>query len=323
MSSINPLGTLNNLAIGSSVLATINAIRAQTYATAQQPSSAAQAQIAAQQNTTYAGNIVYYSGAQYRPSEWAQNKPLFQLIVPPQSQQSTSGNSGNLAINPIVYVFDAIWRSDHDEGIKMTELPVQTGANISDNAYVLPNRITLEIGMSDVMDSFTPGQWSNNASKSVAAYQILQALKNARQFVSLVTRLAVYNNMLVERLTAQDTAQTRYGLRALVTFRQVFVASVTVSYLNPATNGTSGGIGTRDWTTNLTAASTAGTSPLSNAAYQQNVIKLGQAGLNQVPVYNSTGQLVGVSPLTPGGGNVSSSNTGNIQLPPGVTVLGN
>ena len=144
-------------------------------------------------------------------------------------------------------MFDAILRSDHEEGIRMTEFPVQTGSNISDNAYILQSRVTLEIGMSDVMASYYTNQWTGGGSgmmqtKSVAAYNVLCALKDARQFVTLATRVKIYPQMVIERITISDTVNTLHGLRAQVTFRQVFVASVTVGQLSPTaqTSSTAG-----------------------------------------------------------------------------------
>jgi hypothetical protein len=128
---------------------------------------------------------------------------------------------------PRVFVFDAIYHADHLRELRHTEHPVQTGANISDHAYPLPAKITLNIGMSDVMDSFTPGTWTGNVSKSVAAYQTMVQLYQAVTFVNVTTRLDSYTNMLIEHIAAIDDNKTQHGARFTVTLGEINLATVT------------------------------------------------------------------------------------------------
>lgn len=275
MATYSPLGVSNFLPPGSGILNAINNIRAKALGAGLQPSSAAQLQLQsnAANYISEAKNFTTQPGAIWRPPIWNQ-VAKWNMTVPLSSQNvsqqqiTSAGDSG--AVGPIVYVFDAILRSDQEEGVRMTELPVQTGGNISDNAYLLQNRVVLEIGMSDAMDSFTPGQWSGNASKSVNAYNILANLKDAKQFVVLTTRVKTYSSMLIERITMSDTAATAYGLRASVRFRQVFVASVTVSQLNVPSGANA--ISARPQTTNFNQDGTVGTGTISTAIVNQNMV---------------------------------------------------
>lgn len=123
--------------------------------------------------------------------------------------------------------FDAIFSTQHDTSLNITEHPIQTGANVSDHAYEEASKLTFDIGMSDVMTSIIPGQFSSNFSRSVSAYKKLRDLQCKRLPITVVTRLGTYNNMLVETISTSDDNKTLYGLRATVTLKQIFVVSVT------------------------------------------------------------------------------------------------
>jgi hypothetical protein len=122
--------------------------------------------------------------------------------------------------------------------LQITEHPIQTGANISDHAYLQPFRLSLEIGMSDVMDAFAAGMWVGSTSKSVSTYQTLLQLQSARLFLTLTTRLSTYQNMLIENISADEEAKTIAGLRATISFKQVFTATVAQQSLSSRPNAT-------------------------------------------------------------------------------------
>jgi hypothetical protein len=126
----------------------------------------------------------------------------------------------------------------------MTEHPVQNGASIVDHAFLVPAVVTLEIGMSDVMASYTPGQYSGSNSKSVSAYQTIKTLQGLRVPLLLATRLDQYKNMLIEDVSSPDDITTLYGARIRIRMKQIIIGAVTTqpSSARPnQTNQTSGG----------------------------------------------------------------------------------
>lgn len=131
-----------------------------------------------------------------------------------------------LKTNIAGYFFDAILRTQHRREVEITKHPVQTGAAISDHAFQMPSYVSFEIGMSDVMDSIIPGQFSGSYTKSVSAYQILKKLQTDRQPLQVVTRLDNYQNMLIQSILIDDSYKTLYGLRALVSLQEIFTADV-------------------------------------------------------------------------------------------------
>lgn len=151
----------------------------------------------------------------FRPPGWASLHPQTFIEDP----------DGNL------WYFDATLRLDHLEYQRITRHPVQTGANITDHSYAEPARLTLEIGMSDVMQSYIPSQWGSDTSeptKSVAAYQQIIAWKKYGTPLKITTRLMEYYPMVVASTTTSDTAETQYGLRSQITFQQIFTAVIAV-----------------------------------------------------------------------------------------------
>lgn len=212
-------------------------------------STAAGALVAAARANALDQALANTSDGPYRPDLW-QNAPLVTLTVPGQAQsnnasstaQSVGGivptdgtvfqvSAGTHPGTPdTVYVFDAVIRTEHQQRIEKTQQPTQTGANIADHAFIVPARVVLEIGMSDAMDSFIPGQWTGDNSKSVNAFQTLLAIAKARGVpgpLTITTRLNVYTNMLLTDISAADTVETRFGLRASVVFEELRTGTVT------------------------------------------------------------------------------------------------
>lgn len=124
------------------------------------------------------------------------------------------------------YFFDAILRSEHTSSVQITEHPVETGAAITDHSFVKPAQLVMEVGMTDVAKSFIDGQFAGGWSRSVQAYKVLLDLQQQRVPFSVLTRLKRYDNMLIETIAVPDDYATRYGLKATVTMREIFVATV-------------------------------------------------------------------------------------------------
>jgi hypothetical protein len=127
------------------------------------------------------------------------------------------------------FIFDAYFNVNHNSTLSITEHPIQTGADVSDHAFMEGENPTFEIGMSDVMQDISDSRFAKftgDNSRSVNAYQILKQLQSQRIPIQFVTRLWTYNNMLIENIVAPDDDKTTYGLRATITLKEIFVANV-------------------------------------------------------------------------------------------------
>lgn len=146
----------------------------------------------------------------WRPPQW-NDDPLVSIV----------DSGGKL------YVFDAVFKADHRSSLRVTEHPVQTGANISDHAYQLPETLTLEIGMSDAMDSYDQTQWKGYyTEKSVNAFQKLKEIQYKRLPITVTTRLNTYRNMMIVDIATSEELKTLHGLKSMVYFKQIFSAQV-------------------------------------------------------------------------------------------------
>ena len=123
------------------------------------------------------------------------------------------------------WFFDAYLNMSHVSRLRITDHPVQTGANIADHSFLEPKELTMELGCSDVATSIIPGQFTGGWSRSVKAFEILKDLQAQRVPIQILTRLGGYKNMLIETLSAPDDYKTIFGLRATVTFKEVLVAT--------------------------------------------------------------------------------------------------
>lgn len=125
------------------------------------------------------------------------------------------------------WFFDALLKATHTSRLTITDQPVQTGASLSDHSFMKPRELMMEIGMSDVAKSFVPGQFTGGYSRSVQAFKVLKDLQAIRVPIQVHTRLGLYQNMLIEVLSAPDDYTTSSSLRCTVTFREILVAKVS------------------------------------------------------------------------------------------------
>lgn len=140
-----------------------------------------------------------------------------------------SGSSGGDALTKTVsetFFFDAVMEEIHTSRLTITQHPVQSGASLTDHAFLEPRELTLEVRMSDVMGSLVTGQYASDASKSVSAYRKFCELQEARSPLVIQTRLKRYENMLLESITAPDTKETKYGLKCTLKFREVILGEI-------------------------------------------------------------------------------------------------
>ena len=165
------------------------------------------------------------------------------------------------------YVFDVYTSINHNMTSTITSHPTQYGANISDHKFDEPDQLTFQIGMSDASQDLIRGQFSSNKlerlaiaglssylsagslkdrlsalgknafkilteSRSVNAFNTLNSLKILGIPLTCVTRLKTYDNMIIQSITADDTNETKNGLRATVTLREILVSEVQVVQAN-------------------------------------------------------------------------------------------
>lgn len=124
--------------------------------------------------------------------------------------------------------FDALLHADHNATVIPTQHPVQTGAAITDHAYLAPKEISLEVGMTDVI---------SGTGASARAYQQFLTVMAERDLVTVVTRLGAYQDMLLTSIAVPDDYTTMNALRCTLTFTEIRVATVATVTVQGRTSG--------------------------------------------------------------------------------------
>lgn len=159
------------------------------------------------------GGKSFHQNDGYNPSIWGSGLGFQQLLM-------VKTNLGG-------YFFDAVFSVDTEHSLTVTQHPVQTGANISDHAFVNPIRMTMQVGVSDAMAYRAGADYgSDGKTKSVQAYRLLCKLQELRTPMQVVTRLNTYQNMLIESIDVSDDVSTLCALKATVNLVQVIVVNV-------------------------------------------------------------------------------------------------
>ena len=159
------------------------------------------------------GDKSFHQNDGYSPSVWGSGLGFQQLLM-------VKTNLGG-------YFFDAVFSVDTEHSLTVTQHPVQTGANISDHAFVNPIRMTMQVGVSDAMAYRAGTNYGGDGkTKSVQAYRLLCKLQELRIPMQVVTRLNTYQNMLIESIDVSDDVSTLCALKATVNLVQVLVVNV-------------------------------------------------------------------------------------------------
>ena len=153
------------------------------------------------------------------------------VVLPPLGQQLLyiKYNVGGLFL-------DAFLKVVHTLNLTVTQHPVETGANISDHAYIEPAQLQISFLMSDCATSIIPGQFGDWSSRSVSAFQALRQIQLQRVPVQITTRLNVYQNMLITSLLPTEDNTTCHGLRGTCTLQEIFVATVQTVQIKVSAN---------------------------------------------------------------------------------------
>jgi hypothetical protein len=247
----------------------------------------------------------------FRPPQWS--SPALTMITVPASYvnsqsagsanplNAVSGSSPAVPANttPQFLVFDGVMRVSHSQPMTATEHPIQDAANLTDHIRANQATITMDVLMTDVLPAYAVGQWVGNASKSISCFDTLDALRLARVPLTLTTRLKTYSPVFIMNVIPDDTAQTQFGLRCRVEFKQMFLFSVATQ-----TNSA------RNQTTGSSAVGTTAVQPVTSGVTAQNGMPSSSTGVQ------SSSAIQTQSDTVIGAGNWSSNNTGQLTEGP-------
>ncbi|GHV49936.1 hypothetical protein FACS1894216_01220 [Synergistales bacterium] len=98
--------------------------------------------------------------------------------------------------------FDVTIEEQHSDKLEITEHPVQTGANISDHAYKLPQAVTIIAGKGALNDENAPRD----------TYEKVRELQESREPFDIITGKREYKNMLIRDISETTSAETENSL---------------------------------------------------------------------------------------------------------------
>lgn len=112
---------------------------------------------------------------------------------------------------------DVVVEEVHRDTLMITDHPVETGAAISDHAFMMPVEIEMRVGWSDSSSGYI------GAARD--AYEMLQALQQSRTPFTVITGKRVYSNMLIRGLQAQTDVHSENILQCTCNMREVIIVS--------------------------------------------------------------------------------------------------
>lgn len=104
---------------------------------------------------------------------------------------------------------DVVVSEKHNVSLSITEIPIENGARITDHAFIMPKKLTLDC-----------------ATKNAAAtFNALVAFQESRVPFTIVTGLFIYENMLIKSIDAERDAQYSQILKFTAELQEIIIVS--------------------------------------------------------------------------------------------------
>lgn len=129
------------------------------------------------------------------------------------------------------FVADVTVREDHEDELVVTENPVEQGADVTDNSYKAPARLTVDVGYSN--SSLQSNGDPNYVQNVYAQFLALQA---TRQPFQVITGKRQYSNMVITLLHTVTDQDTENALLLTVKMREIILVNTQTVSVPPAAN---------------------------------------------------------------------------------------
>ncbi len=159
--------------------------------------------------------------------------------VPPQSVCIYDETTGG------VYLFDGVVKIQHTMSVKLEEEPDKKKEEYVNNARNEPDKVTLDVVMSDVYSSggtkaresslnaaqsraFNAAQKAlidSRSSRSTLVYQVFHWLKEQRRRLTLITPQYIYVNMIITGMTVTQDDSCPFGWQGQITLQSAYQSS--------------------------------------------------------------------------------------------------
>lgn len=141
--------------------------------------------------------------------------------------------SESTEIDAISGVIDIYPEESHNLPVTKTKYPVEDGSSRTDNFVVEPENLVLKGLVSDLQPEFLGLVNIADKTRSKEAWGRLRELKNSGEFVSVVTLLGLYENMLIVNIDATINKDTGQSLFFTITLEEALIAETEIVQLAP------------------------------------------------------------------------------------------
>ncbi|MDQ7745451.1 phage baseplate protein [Hydrogenophaga pseudoflava] len=133
--------------------------------------------------------------------------------------------------------FDATFMEDHTSDLEVTDNPIETGALVSDHAFMRPLRVEITAGVSDILTPSGNPAYGGGSGRAQTAYQLLTELQKSAEPFIVQTGLKVYENMVCESIRTAQDATSAHILYFVASLREVLIVETESTTYPPRAAG--------------------------------------------------------------------------------------
>lgn len=126
-------------------------------------------------------------------------------------------------------VIDAIPEENHVVSVGTSDYPIETGATLTDHAFIKPTQLTITGYVSDLLVN----QFSTIVTpfRDREAWERILLQVNQRELVSVITLLTTYNNMIIEEVSTTKDVNAGRSLIFTMRLKQQLIANTQTAKL--------------------------------------------------------------------------------------------
>lgn len=141
---------------------------------------------------------------------------------------------------------DAVISESHSNSVRVTENPIELGADISDHAIIEPKVINILATVSDtplgfaalaqIVDSISGlfgSSTSGNQTRSISAYNAIVLLQESRIPIDIQTKLRLYTSMIITNITTDQDKDSSRMVNMRITAKEVRITETLITQLTP------------------------------------------------------------------------------------------
>lgn len=134
-------------------------------------------------------------------------------------------------------VFDATFVEDHTSELEVTDNPIETGALVSDHAFMKPLRLSITAGVSAVLLPSGNPDFGTGEERPTTAYELFSELQKEREPFDVQTGLRIYENMMCINFQARQDKDTAGIFYFTAQLREVLIVDTETTTYPPRKAG--------------------------------------------------------------------------------------